>query len=390
MDHRFCAFLILSVLLCVPFAHGAGKPSTEPHVCGKPLSEIKNQVGAWVTRAEKCRPWARCADSAHVSQYKQGRAVCGKIEAKQQEKTLESLLPGVVSALSAMEKLYDPFKADIGKIVQEFERQLESIWTASEELQLEMLYASIGSGRVEKALHYRSIIGDHITDLTKTQFTAANAEELLQYAWNLTPWPERQKNTYKAIGEMVRSSENPLLQTAYAIDRANVNLPEDENSDQETYSKSMERLRANLTSGHLDTLLELARRYPPRYAYVRDNLGKLFGDRKPNPAELVAIVSTFPRELPTADERLLTLKAIAQQYLTDNATITAEPAYLYPMTVLAHELATSISDQADQSTADDAGETKTLPSSLADMFNTPISGRSVEYFSQSLASKTSG
>ncbi|XP_058130268.1 uncharacterized protein LOC131284517 [Anopheles ziemanni] len=390
MNPRLCGFLFLSVLLCVPFAHGAGNPSKEPHICKhKPLSEVQRQVGAWVTRAEKCRPGSRCVDQAHISQYKQVRAVCGKIKPQQQRKTLESLLPGVVSALSAMEKLYDPFKADIGKMAQEFERQLESIWTTLEDLQREMLYASIGSGRVEKALHYRAIISNHVTNL-KTHFTAANAEELLQYAWNLVPWPERQKNAYRAIGDMVRSSENPLLQMVYAVDLANVNLPEDKGSDQETYSKGVELLRANLTSGHLDTLLDLARRYPPRYAYVRENLGKLFGDKKPSPAELVTIVSEFARELPTADERLLTLKAIAQQYLTDNATITPEPGYLYPMTMLAHELASSIGDQAGQVTAGGAGETTIPNSSLTDMFNTPISGRSVEYFTQSLASKASG
>uniref|UniRef100_A0A182JMI7 TRIO salivary gland protein n=1 Tax=Anopheles atroparvus TaxID=41427 RepID=A0A182JMI7_ANOAO len=391
MSRSFCAFLMLAVQLCVLPGYGTGQPAgaqgtplAAPVVCGKSSNVIADAVDAWIAAAEKCVLGELCEDQRHNSQYTDIRAACDKPTTNEQRKTLESMLPAITEAMAAMEKLYDSSKEDIGKLDQEFDRQLHGIWTTLQKLQEEQLYGFIGSGRVEKALFYQSIVGNAGTDLSN-QFVPSNVEELLLYAWNLQHWSTIQKNVYGAIEGILKSSGDPLLQAAYTVDRAKANVTESKRKD-EAFTENMVRLRANLTSGHFDTLLELARRYPTRYAYLMQHLAEFFGDTKPNPAELLTIVSDLPRQLPTTDERLLTLKAITELYLADNATITDDPGFLYPMSRLAHEIA-SLFDEEGQSTADGVGQLKQVSSSVADMFNTPISGRSAEYFSRSLLSK---
>uniref|UniRef100_A0A182SAL5 TRIO salivary gland protein n=1 Tax=Anopheles maculatus TaxID=74869 RepID=A0A182SAL5_9DIPT len=348
-------------------------PYPGKEVCGLKLTPMMSSIKAWIEATENCPLHKLCENKNHVTQYDQARIRC-TILAKKQPATKtaavvpKDVLPKIETAMNNLHAMFEPTRAELAKLDKVIDQQVRDVWQEVSTLQTEVFHSTLASGRIERAMFYSFLKGNNDP---QPDVEPANVQELLKYAWAL-PLHTSQRNMYKLIEKVVQTAQNPMLETLYTVDVANVVNPVLGNQEQ-LFNDHLETLRRNLSANSYDTLVTIARRFPERFAYLNERLFKLPDGTKPQAATLPN-VANFIGQLPTADQRLKAATALLQSLTVDNGTLISDPEYVYPLAKLAYGLR-NLMDTKKYTAADD----------LRDKFSTPVGGKSVQYFRQLLS-----
>ncbi|XP_050079031.1 uncharacterized protein LOC126565861 [Anopheles maculipalpis] len=370
-------FLLLNLYAQLGHVQCAVDPYPGKKVCGLGLTGMISSVKTWIKAAESCPVHKLCETKNHIMQYQQARIRCTILAKKQPPPppavvVQRELLPKIETAMTSLQAMFEPTKADLTKLDKVLDQQLRDAWNELAALQTEVFHSTITSGRIERAMFY-SILEDGNNPQPDVQPT--NVQELLKYAWAL-PFRTSQRNMYKLIEKVVREAHDPLLETLYTVDVANVANPV-LGSQEQLFNDHLERLRRNLTANSYDTLVSIARRFPDRFAYLNERLLKLPEGTKPQPDTLPSVVN-FIGQLPTAQQRFKAVEVLLQSLTVENGTLASDAEYVYPLAKLANGLG-SLMDSKKYTGADE----------VRDKFNTPVSGKSAQYFKQLLVSPSS-
>uniref|UniRef100_A0A182YGE1 Uncharacterized protein n=1 Tax=Anopheles stephensi TaxID=30069 RepID=A0A182YGE1_ANOST len=380
---RFASVVVLSLLLNLYAQLGHVQCAVDPYpgkeVCGLKLTPMMASIKEWIAAAENCHLSKLCENKNHVTQYTQARIRC-EILAKRQSApataagtvTTEDVLPKIETALNNLQAMFKPTRAELAKLDKVLDQQVRDVWNEIATLQTEVFHSTLASGRIERAMFYSFLDGDIDP---QPDVEPSNVQELLQYAWAL-PLHTSQRNMYKLIEKVVRSAQDPLLETLYTVDVANVVNPV-LGSQQQLFNEQLEKLRSNLSANSYDTLVTIARRFPERFAYLNERLFKLPEGSKPRP-DTLPNVANFIGQLPTAEQRFKAAGALLQSLTLDNGTLTSDAEYVYPLSKLAFGMRSLMDSQKYADAAN-----------LRDKFNTPVSGKSAHYFQQLLPNPAS-
>ncbi|XP_050081583.1 uncharacterized protein LOC126568929 [Anopheles aquasalis] len=344
------------------------KPVTEV-ICSqrKALTEaeLENMIATWIKTGNECAVGKPCLNSKNVADYNSLRAKCAS-PARRAKEERRILVDNVEAGLQAMKDQFTPLKDSLDSLDREYERQFQRVWGDIEKLHATLAYTSLGAGRIQQALYHQSSQGRPIGDLIQ-QLGPTNAEELLAFAWNF-PWPNQQPEVYDKVEAVIKSSQDPVLQTVLAIDIINTKNPKLEAKAQQA-TEYLSQLQSSVMAGDFRTIASLATRFPKHYAYLRQSLFQPAAGSKASAAALWNL-SELPDHLPTVEERLQTIEAIVQPLLGDSGTLVDDAEYFWPLTKLADEL-NRVPESEDQ---------KAVLERLRNKFATHVNPKSLDYY----------
>uniref|UniRef100_A0A182JW69 TRIO salivary gland protein n=1 Tax=Anopheles christyi TaxID=43041 RepID=A0A182JW69_9DIPT len=370
--------LLTSLYLQLDIAVGAEDPQPEKEICGVKLGRVQDSVKSWLAAAKICPLNKFCDNEVHSTQFNLIPLTCIRWRGLNPASTWgpppgrNEVLPVIESTMSTLKAMFEPTKADLVKLDEEVGRQLRDAWKELEALQTEVFLSTLASGRTERAVFYSFMEASDNPKLNH-YFHPDNVEELLRYNWAL-PWHTRQRDMYNLIGQLARSSNDPMLETLHAVDMANVVNPGMENREH-LLNGQVEKLRDNLSKNSFDTLVSIARRFPQHFTFLSQRLFK-----SPDADTLPNIVG-FIGQLPTDEQRLITTDALLQSLMAENGTLLPQPEYAYPLALLAHDLPSLVNVKAHPDLQQGVDDVRAK-------FITPISGKSLQYY-QNLGARPS-
>uniref|UniRef100_A0A182VR74 TRIO salivary gland protein n=1 Tax=Anopheles minimus TaxID=112268 RepID=A0A182VR74_9DIPT len=363
-------FVLLNLLALLGRVVCADDPNEAKEVCGMKLTPIQDSIKAWLATFEKCPLNKLCENKDHATQYNQIRLRCSVAPKPKPATSPKDLLPKIEAAMNNLKAMFTPTLEELAQLDKVFDQQMRDAWRELAALQTQVFHSTLASGRTERAMFYSFLEADRNAKLDN-YFQPSNVQELLKYAWAM-PLNTLQRNVYSWIGTLVHSSKDPLLQTLYTVDVANVVNPV-LGDQQNLVADHVQQLRNNLSSNAYGTLVSIARRFPERFAYLSEQLFKLPGGTKPA-ADTLPSVANFIGQLPTAGQRLKAAEALLQSLTVENGTLVSDSEYGYPLAKLAFNLHNVVIDDQKYPGAD----------RLRDKFNTPIGGKSMQYYTQLL------
>uniref|UniRef100_A0A182LV57 TRIO salivary gland protein n=1 Tax=Anopheles culicifacies TaxID=139723 RepID=A0A182LV57_9DIPT len=355
----------------------ADDPNAAKEVCGHKLSLVQGTIKSWLAAFEQCPLHKLCENKDHVTQYEQIRLRCS-IAWKSRPATAtvpDDVLPKIETAMNNLKAMFRPLKDELAQLDKVVDQQVRDAWRELDALQTEVFHSTLASGRTERAVFYSFLAGDSSPKLDN-YFQPSNVQELLKYAWAL-PLNALQRNVYSTIEKLVGTSKDATHQTLYTIDVANVVNPLLENQAN-LLNDHVQQLRANLSSNSYDALVSIARRFPERFAYLSDRLFKQTDGTLPK-ADTLPNVANFIGQLPTAEQRLQAAGALLQSLTVQNGTLVTDAEYVYPVAKLAYTLHNLLGADQQYPGAD----------SVRAKFNTPVSDKSVQYYTQLLPQPSS-
>ncbi|XP_049530439.1 uncharacterized protein LOC125948440 [Anopheles darlingi] len=369
-----CGVAIILVHLCILLPTQSDALRLEPVadvVCSRRKalteSELENMIATWIKTGNECAVGKPCRNTKNIADYELLRRKCEGPPYRPKEER-RALVASLETALQAMKDKFKPLKASLESLDREYESQFQRVWADIAKLQATLAYTSLGAGRIQQALFHQSSQVRNIGHLVQRQ-SPSNAEELLAFAWNF-PWPDQQPDVYDKVEAVVKSSQDPVLETVLAIDIINTKKPNLEARAKQA-TEYLKQLQASTMAGDLSTIASLATRFPKHYAYLRQSLFQPAEGSKVSAAALWHL-SELPDQLPTAEERLQTIEAIVQPLLDDNGTIVADAEYFWPLTKLADEL-NRVPESDDQ---------KAVFERLRNKFATHVTAQSLDYYQQ--------
>ncbi|XP_052888698.1 uncharacterized protein LOC128297158 [Anopheles moucheti] len=371
-------FLLLCVFAQLEQAVCADDPNAAKKVCGLPLIQMQGTIKGWIAAFEKCPLNKACEIKDHKTQYEQIRLRCTialkskpEAEVTSGASRVKELLPKIETAMNDLKAMFEPTKADLAKLDKLFDQQVRAAWQEVAALQSEVFRSTLASGRTERAVLY-SFLEMGSNPQLDGRFQPSNVQELLKYAWAL-PMKTLQRTVYSSIEKLVHASNDPLLQTLYTVDVSNVDNDAVLGSQENLLNDHVQQLRNSLATNSFDTLVSIARRFPERFAYMNERLFKLPDGTKPQADTLPSVVN-FVGQLPTAEQRFKAVGALLQSLTVENGTLVADAEYVYPLAKLAYAMQPLVDTAKNSSDA----------ANLRDRFNTPVSGNSVQYYTQLL------
>ncbi|XP_040171415.1 uncharacterized protein LOC120904945 [Anopheles arabiensis] len=368
--------LLISLSAQLHVVVGEEAPKPEKEICGLKVGRLLDSVKGWlsVSQQEKCPLNKYCENKVQANQYNLVPLTCIRWRSQNPASPAGSLggkdvVSKIDAAMSNFKTLFEPMKADLAKLEEEIKRQVLDAWKALEPLQKEVYRSTLTSGRIERAVFYSFMeMGDNVK--LDNYFQPANVEELLKYAWTL-PMHKKQRSMYDLIGQLVQSSKSPMLQTLHAVELATVVNPELENREN-LLNDQVVQLRDNLYKNSFATLVSIARHFPDHFDTLRQRLFKLPDGSKPGADTLPNIVN-FIAQLPSDELRLSSVDLLLQSLTAENGTLVQDPEYVYRLSQLAHAMPSLVDVKAHpdlQQSVDD----------LMAKFNTPIDGKTLQYF----------
>ncbi|XP_053667501.1 uncharacterized protein LOC128717853 [Anopheles marshallii] len=378
--------LLLALYVFAQFERAvcADVPDAEKEVCGFKQILVEATIRGWLAAFEKCPLDKGCEIEQHKTQFEQISLRCSLASKSKQTAAaaaasgatgLKELLPNIEAAMHNLKAMFEPTKADLAKLDKLFDQQVRAAWNEVAALQSAVFRSTLASGRTERAVLYSFLEGDSNPRLDG-HFQPSNVQELLTYAWAL-PLKTLQRNVYGTVEKLVHSSSDPLLQTLYTVDVGNVDNAV-LGSREHLLNDHVQQLRDRLATNSFETLVSFARRFPERFAHLTARLFKLPDGTKPSAGTLPAVVN-FIGQLPTAEQRFRAVDALLQTLTAENGTLVADAEYVYPLAALAHAMQPLVDTAKKSPDADH----------LRDRFNTPVDGKSAQYYTQLLTNPSS-
>nr|ABI83793.1 trio 2 salivary protein [Anopheles funestus] len=368
--------LLLSVFAQLGHAVGADDPNEAKEVCGLKQRPVQDSIKGWLKAFENCPLHKVCEKKEHTTQFNQVRLRCllaHKSKPKPAGTTgevpgVKDLLPKIDTAMNNMKAMFEPTKADLVELDKVLDQQIREAWSEVAALQTEVFLSTLASGRIKRAVFY-SILELGTNRKLDDRYQQSNVQELLNYAWAL-PLNTLQRNVYALIEKLVQTSKDPLLQTLYTVDVANMVNPALENQEK-LINDHVQQLRDNIATNSFDTLISIARRFPERFAYLIERLFKLPVGTKPK-ADTLPNVVKFIGQLPMAQQRLKAVDGLLQSLTVKNGTLVSDVEYVYPLAKLAYDMQNLVVSPKKYQGADE----------MKEKFNTAVSGKSMQYYMQ--------